>query len=507
MTVSVLLVAGALLGLWQWFARPDVFFYLAHLGFILSLLAYTLWLASGIWHWDRREAALHDHVDMTEAVALGAVALLVWMAFLLCAWTRIGSADAPSKLIPWLPGGGHLIQAAIAGLAANLLIAGLHLFSRKTMPSRDPWLLPLASILAGTGLVLLFRLGPDIARIRGIAGFDHLFGLQLRSLFLSAIVFALAALWCTSARLESLTRKRYIYVLLSVILISLTAVFGEEIHGRRLSLNLGIMQFQTVELVKVLALLFMVGYFRYERGFVEAGRNWLGLPRDRYLLPYLTLWGLTLLPIFLQKDLGPTALLFALFLLVFYLGTGSGASVISGLAIMAVSGGLCYGLGVPSMVRTRVDIWLDPFAHSQNMAEALWAIAGGGVFGAGMGKEMSHHIPVVQSDFNFAALAEAWGMVGVACVMVWFALLVQRTIRYSLSATFPYQQMLIAGLGALWAIQTFIIAAGNLGLLPLTGITLPFISYGGSSLLVNFMVLGLIMRMSHEINAGSICRP
>lgn len=502
LTVTVLLVGGALVRLGQSFVRPDMLFYLAHLVFILALLGYTFWLAIEIRRWDRQRPTPHGSTDTMEAIALGATVILVWAAFILCAWTRTGNGNTTADLIPGLSGSSHMTQAAVAGLAVALLITVLHLFSRKTLPTRDPWLLPLVSILTGTGLVLLFRLGPDIGRIRGIAAFDHLFRLQFRSLSLSAIVFAFAVVWFTPARLESLTRKRYVYVLLSVALITLTAIFGVEAHGRRLSLNLGIMQFQTVELVKVLALFFMVGYFRYEKGFVEAGKGWLGLPRGRYLMPYLTLWGLTLLPIFLQKDLGPTALLFALFLLIFYLGTGSGMSVVSGLAIMAVVGTLFYGLGLPSMVRTRVDMWLDPFTHSQNMAEAMWAVAGGGTVGVGMGRDMSHHIPVVQSDFNLVALAEAWGMVGVICIILWFALLVQRTIRFSLSATFPYQQMLLVGLGALWAIQTFIIVAGNLGLLPLTGITLPFISYGGSSLLVNFLVLGMIMRMSAGIDTG-----
>jgi cell division protein FtsW (lipid II flippase) len=503
LTLSALLVWIVLLLLWRLFGQVDMAVYLAHLAFMLTLIGYTAGLVLGIWRWDRRQPLLQGSTDTTEAVALGATAVLVWAMFLLCAWAHTASGNPPADRLPGLSGSSHLTQAAVAGLTVTMLIAVLHLLTRKVLPTRDPWLLPLASILAGSGLALLFRLGPDIARIRKVAGFDHLFVLQFRSLILAAIVFSVAAFLVTPARIESLTRKRYVYVLLAVVLITLTAIFGVEDHGRRLSLNLGLMRFQTVELVKLLALLFMVGYFRYEKGFVEAGKGWLGLPRGRYLMPYLTLWGLTLLPIFLQKDLGPTALLFALFLLVFYLGTGSGLLVISGLAIMGGMGVIFYHLGLPSMVRTRVDMWLDPFAHSQNMAEVMWALSSGGGFGVGLGREMSHLIPVVQSDFNLVALAEAWGMAGLACIIVWFALLVQRTIRFSLAAVFPYQQMLIAGLGALWAIQTFIIIAGNMGLLPLTGITLPFISYGGSSLLVNFLALGIIMRMSHEINAGS----
>jgi cell division protein FtsW (lipid II flippase) len=436
LTLPALLVLLALFRLWQLILKPAVLYYLAHLAFILSLLGFTAWLAYEIWQWDRHRSAIKGNADTVEAIALGGVIVLVVAAFVLCGWSRSGTGNQPTDLIPWMMGRSEMVQALVAGLAFSLLIGALHLILRKILPDRDPWLLPLASILSGTGLAMLFRLGPDIARIRGIAAFDHLFQLQFRSLVLSAAVLAFSVTWFSLTRLESLSRKRYVYVLLSVALITLTAIFGVETHGRRLSLNLGIMQFQTVELVKVLALMFMVGYFRYEKGFVEAGKGWLGLPRGRYLLPYLTLWGLTLLPIFLQRDLGPTALLFALFLLVFYLGTGSAASVASGLVIMAVVGTGFYHLGVPSMVRTRVDMWLDPFTHSQNMAEALWAVSGGSGLGAGLGKGLSHYIPVVQSDFNFAALAEAWGISGVGCIIAWFAMLVQRSIRLALAAPF-----------------------------------------------------------------------
>lgn len=488
--------------IWRMVIKPDLLFYLAHLLFVFTLTLFSAWLMVGLRHWDRQRSPLPERIDSTEAIAVGGAVVLLFVAFLLSGWAQARGGGTPPDLIPLFSGSHCLIQAIMAGLAVALIIACLHLFLRNTLPFRDPWLLPLASILAGSGLVLLFQLGPDIARIRGIASFEHLFRLQFRSLIFSVVALVASVGIFTLERIESLTRKRYVYVLLSVVLIAITAILGVEAHGRRLSLNLGLMQFQTVELVKVLALLFMVGYFRYEKGFVEAGKGWAGLPRGRYLFPYLTLWGLTLLPIFLQKDLGPTALLFTLFLLVFYLGTGSGASVVSGLLIMALAGTVFYRLGVPSMVKTRVDIWLDPFTHSQNMAEALWALGGGGWFGSGLGSALSYHIPVVQSDFNFVALAEAWGVVGALCVIGWFGMLVQRTFRLSLKAVYPYQQMLLVGLAALWAIQTFIIAGGNLGLLPLTGITLPFISYGGSSLLVNFVILGVILRMSNEIGRG-----
>ena len=263
-----------------------------------------------------------------------------------------------------------------------------------------------------------------------------------------------------------------------------------------MSVNLGIMNFQTVELVKLLALFFMVGYFRYEGRFLEQGRNRFGLPRGRYLLPYLFMWMLVLLPIFLQRDLGPTMLIFSLFLVIFYLGTGSAMSVFSGFVLMGMAGTITYLTRFPSMVRTRVDMWLDPFHFSQNISESLWAAASGGLFGKGAGMGLAHRIPVVQSDFNFSVIAEEWGLVGVMAVLVIFAGLVGICLQVARRQEKPYMQLLAAGLGSLWMLQTLVIISGNMALLPLTGITLPFISFGGSSLLMNFVMLAIVLRLS-----------
>lgn len=150
------------------------------------------------------------------------------------------------------------------------------------------------------------------------------------------------------------------------------------------------------------------------------------------------------------------------------------------------------------MVRTRVDMWLDPFHYSQNIAQSLWAAASGGLFGAGSGMGYAHRIPVVQSDFNFAVIAEEWGLIGVVAVLLLFGGLVHGCLRVAGRQERPDFQLLAAGLGSLWMLQTLVIVAGNMALLPLTGITLPFISYGGSSLLMNFVMLALLLRLSEQ---------
>ncbi|HID69948.1 MAG TPA: FtsW/RodA/SpoVE family cell cycle protein [Desulfobacterales bacterium] len=440
----------------------------------------------------------HGTVRFLEFRALVGMSLLVLAAFVLAGQGRILAGKELVNVLPFAVGGGMLGQSLTAAGMFLICIWGLHFLLCKMVPGRDPALLPMIAMLSGIGLLLLFRLGPDIATIRGRQGFEQLFWSQFRSFLVSLVVF-IGSLWFfRRQRLERLTQKRYIYALACILLIALTALFGTEMHGRRLSLNLGVMNFQTVELVKILALFFMVGYFRYEGSFLEQGRNRFGLPRGRYLLPYLLMWLLILLPVFLQRDLGPTALLFSLFLIIFYLGTGSAMSVVSGIVLMGLAGTVSYLLGIPSMVRTRVDMWLDPFHYSQNLAESLWAVAAGGLFGTGPGKGLSHVIPVVQSDFNFSVIAEEWGLIGVAAVLVLFGSLVAICLRVAGRQKEPYLQLLAAGLGSLWMLQCLVIVAGNMALMPLTGITLPFISFGGSSLVMNFVMLAMLMRLSER---------
>lgn len=483
--------------LWQVLSQPENLFRLCHYLFLVLMIAATVYAASAFFNKEGNAAETKPgSASSIEAWALLGVSFLILAAFFMAGWAAVLARQPAAEMIPWTAGTGHVLQSFLCGMAFCGLLWLTHLFLRRAAPNRDPWLLPLAGFLTGAGLVLLFVLGPDIASLRQRTDFNFLFRRQLRSFMVSLLVFICAVRFFTHSRIESLTRKRYVFALLSMILICLTAVLGVESNGRKLAVNLGIMQFQTVELVKILALFFMVGYFRYEMGFLDAGQGRFKLPRTRYHLPYLLMWAITLLPIFIQKDLGPTALIFTLFLAVFYLGTGSWVSVVAGGVLMAGMGGLLYYLGIPSMVRTRIDMWLNPFGYSQNVAEALWAFAAGGAWGAGTGMGMGYHIPVVQSDFNFAALAEQWGLTGSACVLTSYVLLICRIFRLSRQSAEGYNQLLLAGIGSFWAIQTFIIVGGNLDLLPLTGITLPFVSYGGSSLLVNFMALGIVVKGS-----------
>ncbi|CAG37154.1 related to cell division protein (FtsW) [Desulfotalea psychrophila LSv54] len=469
------------------------FHFTCHVIVIVALLS---WLCATLYLWTEGEKPEAAAIRRNEAISLMGFSIILLALFVLAGQGRLLHGGEHWNTFPFLPGISVFSQSLLAVGLYLVPIWLIHLFLNIKIPLRASPLLPMVTMLVGTGLVLLYRLGPDIAIKSHKAGFTFLFWNQYISFLFSLIAFMVALLYLTPQRIERLTRFRYIYAFGSIVLICLTAVVGTEMHGRRLSINLGVMNFQSVELVKIMALFFMVSYFRFEGGFMERGRHLLGLPRGRYLAPYFIMWILVLLPIFLQKDLGPTALLFTLFLLLFYLGSGSGISALSGIIIMVAAGALSYSFGYPSMVRTRLDMWFEPFLYSQNIAESLWAAASGGWFGVGPGAGMAYKIPVVWSDFNFAAIVEEWGFFGALSVLVCFASLAYVSVRSAQRCNEPYLQLLGTGLGCLWLLQTMVIVGGNLALLPLTGITLPFISFGGSSLIMNFISLALIMQIS-----------
>ena len=474
-------------------SRPDVLFSLCHGGFILFMTAWAGTMAFQAWKKETGQISERFYLVLVDLIFGSGILLTVF------SFSLRGRTVLPE--VPFLPWTSAMSQGLALFVLFSILIWAGHASLDRVAKNRDPFIYPVVCFLTGTGLVLLFRLAPDLWESRHSMVMGRLAWTQLRSVCVSFLILGCAVLYFSRENLERLTRRRYTFAVISIVLITLTAVFGTQINGRRLSLNLGVMNFQTVELVKIFALLFMTGYFRYEMTFIEAGKNSFNLPRGRYLIPYLIMWVMVLLPIFLQKDLGPTALIFMLFVGVFYLGTGSWLSVLLGFVIMMAAGYTAWYTGVPSMVRTRVDMWLSPFQHSQNMAEALWAVSGGGWLGTGLGRGLCHRIPVVQSDFNFAALAEAWGFLGVFSILVAFAVLVKRTLVVSRKSELPYIQLFTAGLAILWVCQVVIIVGGNAGLLPLTGITLPFISYGGSSLVVSFLAAGIILRISNDEHA------
>lgn len=402
---------------------------------------------------------------------------------------------AVSEMLPGL----HPFLALAASVAALVLLAVL-LWRAASLaaPGCDPVPLLAGCTLAGIGYLLLVRLAPDIATARGRDVLGGLAGRQFVWLLLGVPAF-LVGLWASRPSvLRRLARRRYWFAVLAVLLIAATGFFGQSINGRRLWLPLGPLQFQTIELVKLLVILFAASFFAGRSSapaspIVSGPRRGLRL---HVLGPFAVTASLFVLPVIAQGDLGPALLLSLFMLLMFHLAEGSVLWPLAGLGTIVGASVAAYTFGWPSMVRTRFDMWLDPFHTSEVLSQSLWALADGGLLGAGFGQGWSGRIPIVQSDFNFTAWCEETGWVGGAGMMTLYAAIACRGLLAAQAQSNPYSRHLAAGISCMIALQALIIIGGNMGLLPLTGITLPFVSYGGSSLLVSFFMLGMLVGCS-----------
>jgi cell division protein FtsW (lipid II flippase) len=398
-------------------------------------------------------------------------------------------------------------------IAWAILMLGAHLLLDRLQPLRDPLLLPIAGLLSGWGLVLVGRLAPPfVAR-------------QTLWVLIGTAAMLGVALWPRPrpgdpAGLRWLRRYRYTWLFVGLALLGLTLFFGVNPSGAGLRFWLGGrlplvggVYFQPSELLKLLAIVFIASYMAEKRELiqyqmVQVGRLKFAMPPLAYLAPLLLMWGLSLVLLAWQRDLGTAMLFFIVFLIMLYLASGRWESVASGLALLVGMVALAYWLPVDELdiVRLRVDTWLNPWPEAQGRAfqivQSLLALAAGGVLGQGVGQGYPTYVPVVHSDFAFAAVAEEWGALGALAVLACLAVLVYRGFRLALLARRPFLAFLAAGISALIGIQSLIIMGGVTKLLPLTGVTLPFLSYGGSSLLVSFVMVGLLLKVSGDVLRG-----
>lgn len=377
------------------------------------------------------------------------------------------------------------------------LTAAVQSLIRRRLPGADPFLFPMAAFLTGFGLIVLYRLAPDIARIQSNAGLRLLALRQLIWIGIGYAALIAIVLFVSERRLESIGRRKYLFVVAGALLIVATGLFGVELNGRRLWLKIGPLTLQTIELVKMLMVFFIAAYFHHEGRYVSTRRMaGIEVPGLRSIGPFVIMAALAVLPVFFQKDLGPTLLLALTFIVMFYVGTGLWSVPVLGSALFAALAALAYFTGTPSIVRTRADMWLSPFTHGEAIVSSLWAISSGGLFGLGLGRGLPAYIPVVQSDFNFAAICEETGFAGAVAVVALYALILYRGYRIAVEARSTYRRLLATGLMTLFALQAVMILYGVTGMMPMTGITLPFISYGGTSLVVSFVLVGLMLRIS-----------
>ena len=370
-------------------------------------------------------------------------------------------------------------------------LAGATLLNRY-LPARDRLLFPLAIFLSGWGLVAIERLTPPFA--------DR----QALWLVISVAAMLFAALF--PQLLRWLRVYRYLVLAAALLLLLATIVFGRNPSGfdfaPRLWLSVGAVYFQPSEIMKVILVAFMASYLG-EQSAASGANPGDAAKRRPYLPrlagPILSMWLLSLVILIWQRDLGAAMLFFIVFLLLLYLTTCDLRILFGGALLIILAAAVAYHLF--DVVKLRVDIWLNPWPEADGRAyqivQSLMAFSAGGIFGTGVGLGSPFYIPVAHSDFVFAALAEEWGLLGVVGVLSCFGVLAHRGLSIAqMHSGRAFHKLLAAGLTLMLITQALMIMAGVLKLLPLTGVTLPFISYGGSSLLVCFIMIGLLLRLS-----------
>ena len=360
---------------------------------------------------------------------------------------------------------------------------------RLAAPSADPVLFPTAALLGGLGLAMLYRLRPDVENQQAVWMFIGL-----------GVFVAVLLLVRDDRQLDAFT---YTIGLAGLVLLLLPIVpgIGYEINGARLWARIGPISFQPAELGKILIVVFLASYLSAKRELLAAGVGRFGLPRVKDLGPLMLAWGASLAVLFLEKDLGASLLFFAVFVLMLWVATGRSGYLVIGLVLMAI--GATLGYLAFTHVQLRVDYWLHALEPATvhdigygQLAQGWFAMASGGLVGTGLGQGSPTLIPYVGSDFIFAAFGEELGMIGASALLLLYLVLIGRGLRIALERNDGFGKLLATGLTAIVALQTFVIAAGVTRLIPLTGVPLPLVSYGGSSKLATFTILALLIRLS-----------
>ena len=364
-----------------------------------------------------------------------------------------------------------------------------HAAIRRLAPAADPAILPVVFLLSGVGITYLTRLKPELAVN------------QVVWLFVS--VAAMVAVLAFARDFERLAQYKYTIGIVGVVLLLLPAVVGREISGSKLWVYIGGFGFQPGEFAKILIVLFLAFYLASNREALSISMRRVGpfsVPRLRMLTPLLVMWGISLLLVVFERDLGSALLFFVFFVIMLYVATGRASYVLVSFLLLAVGGVFCYFAF--SHVRTRVSIWLDPWADAAGggyqIVQSLYSLADGGLIGAGIGKGLPTYIPVVESDFIFSAIAEESGLLGGAAVLICFLLLAVRGFATAARAKSDSAAFAAVGLTSALCFQAFLIVGGVTKLLPLTGVTLPFMSQGGTSLLASFLIVGLLLRAGDD---------
>lgn len=394
------------------------------------------------------------------------------------------------------------LDAAAFGLPANFqtivtqfLLSGVagHIGLRIVAPRASGQLYAITLLLCAVGLIFVTRLAPEVAQDQA----------NWITLGVGLMVVAAAA----GRRYTMLRRYKYTAALVAVLILLLTGLVGKTINGARLWIMVGGQTVQTTELIKVFIVVFLAGYLADEAGVLSsprltfAGRRYSALP---YIIPLLLTLGFALGIVGLLRDLGQIVILILLTAAMLYVATGRRLYVLFSGVLLAVA--LVLGYYAFDHARVRINVWLDPQAHAETTGyqtlQSMYAIQAGGITGTGLGEGDPTAIPIVDTDYIYSAIAEELGLAGAFGVVLLFGLLLFSGLRVALEARDDYGHLLAACIALLIAIQAAVIIGGNLRIIPTTGITLPFVSYGGSSLVVNFSLLGLLLGVSQRGNSA-----
>jgi cell division protein FtsW (lipid II flippase) len=425
-----------------------------------------------------RAAAPRGRTSLAPSVAFNVLALILSVgAYVIAGFGKRGQLPATFALY---------VTIFAAGYAGALVV------TRVFAPRADPALFPTAAVLVGLGFAMIFRLSGGLAAE------------QATWIVVGLIAYALTLIVVRDARM--LDAYTYTIGLLGLLLLLLPVApgIGRTINGARLWVQIGPIGFQPAEIGKVLVVIFLASYLTQKRELLQVATARIGpfrLPPAKHLGPVLLAWGASLAILFVQRDLGASLLYFGIFVVMLWVATGRAAYLVIGLLLFMV--GAYAGWLLFDHVQLRVDIWLhalDPgkvFAQGYGqLAQAEFGMASGGIVGTGLGQGSPGLIPFASTDFIFAAIGEELGLLGTTAVLLLILVLVGKGLRVALRAPDGFSTLLAVGLSTLVALQAFVIIGGVTRIIPLTGVTLPFVSYGGSSLVSNFVLLALLVRVS-----------
>jgi cell division protein FtsW (lipid II flippase) len=385
-------------------------------------------------------------------------------------------------------------QISTGSLGYALYFFGLylvaHVVARITVPLADPYLLPMAALLTAIGVTEIYRLGPSNAFRQGLW------------IVIGVAVFAATLFWLR-ADYRVLERYKYVFGVGAIFLLFLPRlpVIGESINGARLWIHVGSLQIQPGEFGKIALVVFLAAYLREKREVLAQGslKDWG---------PLLVIWGGAMLVLFVTDDLGSALLYYGIFLAMLYVATARLSFVAVALGLFLV-GSFAISRATPH-VQDRVNVWLDPYKYARTtgyqILQSLYSIAHGGFGGTGLGHGIvstpsgQQVVPDLNTDFIYSALAQELGLVGAAALILLYMAFVLRGFRIAIAASDGFSKLLAAGLSFGFAFQTFVIVGGITRVIPLTGITLPFVSYGGSSVVANFVLVAGLMLISHRAN-------